>query len=74
MIACHYQPEEVERYWFAFVLYSVKRLSDEREADNLNGGSGENGFTLCQILRSAKLKYIPVDSLHFFCCLIIGQS
>ncbi|KAL2513200.1 Retinoblastoma-related protein 1 [Abeliophyllum distichum] len=51
-------PEEVERYWFAFVLYSVKRLSDEREADNSNGGSGENGFTLCQILRAAKLNIV----------------
>lgn len=51
-------PEEVERYWFAFVLYSVRRLSDEREADNSNGGSGENGFTLCQILRAAKLNIV----------------
>ncbi|CAK9178793.1 unnamed protein product [Ilex paraguariensis] len=50
-------PEETERYWFAFVLYSVKRLR-EREADNLNQGSNETGFTLCGILRVAKLNVV----------------
>ncbi|KAI8017159.1 Retinoblastoma-related protein [Camellia lanceoleosa] len=46
----------VYRYWFAFVLYSVKRLS-ETNADDSSQGTGGDGFTLCQILRVAKLKY-----------------
>lgn len=49
-------PEEAERYWFAFVLYSLKRLS-ERISDT-NQGTDENGFTLCQILRIAKLNIV----------------
>ncbi|KAI8032861.1 Retinoblastoma-related protein [Camellia lanceoleosa] len=44
-------------YWFAFVLYSVKRLS-ETNADDSSQGTGGDGFTLCQILRVAKLKYV----------------
>ncbi|KAF3434261.1 hypothetical protein FNV43_RR25364 [Rhamnella rubrinervis] len=47
-------PEEAERFWFAFVLYSVKRLSD-KNADNGQQGPNDNGITLCQILRAAKL-------------------
>uniref|UniRef100_A0A5B7AGK9 Retinoblastoma-related protein n=1 Tax=Davidia involucrata TaxID=16924 RepID=A0A5B7AGK9_DAVIN len=50
-------PEEAERYWFAFILYSVKRLI-ERNEDNVNQGSDENGFALCQILRVAKLNIV----------------
>ncbi|CAL5350546.1 unnamed protein product [Camellia sinensis] len=48
--------EEAEHYWFAFVLYSVKRLS-ETNADDSSQGTGGDGFTLCQILRVEKLKY-----------------
>ncbi|XP_061351152.1 retinoblastoma-related protein-like [Gastrolobium bilobum] len=46
--------EEAERYWFSFILYSIKRLtvknaeSEKEETDN-------NGLTLCQILRALKL-------------------
>ncbi|KAK4486358.1 hypothetical protein RD792_009030, partial [Penstemon davidsonii] len=40
-------PDEAERYLFALVLYSVRRLSE-------NG----KGLTLCQILRSSKLNII----------------
>ncbi|RZC17299.1 retinoblastoma-related protein 1-like [Glycine soja] len=46
--------EEAERYWFAFILYSVKKLiqkNDEGEKENT-----ENiGLSLCRILRAAKL-------------------
>ncbi|CAA0830033.1 Retinoblastoma-related protein 1 [Striga hermonthica] len=41
-------PDEAEKYWFAFILYLVRRL-------NLNGGLTKKGLTLCQILRAAKL-------------------
>ncbi|XP_057950261.1 retinoblastoma-related protein [Malania oleifera] len=47
-------PEEVERFWFAFISYSVKRLT-EQDADDVKPGSDENRITLCQILRVAKL-------------------
>nr|Q4JF75.1 RecName: Full=Retinoblastoma-related protein [Scutellaria baicalensis]BAE06273.1 retinoblastoma [Scutellaria baicalensis] len=40
--------DEAERYWFAFVLYSVRKLSE-------NGDSVEKGLNLCQILRAARL-------------------
>ncbi|KAK3015221.1 hypothetical protein RJ639_006859 [Escallonia herrerae] len=56
-IAFVHQPEEAEQFWFAFVLYSLKRLS-ERSADNANLETDENGFTLCQILRVAKLNIV----------------
>lgn len=40
-----------------FVLYSAKKLS-ARDEDNVREGSDDSGFTLCQILRAAKLKYV----------------
>ncbi|XAR58140.1 hypothetical protein NMG60_11026538 [Bertholletia excelsa] len=43
-------PEEAERYWFAFVLYSVKRLSQS--------DTGEHSFNICKILRVAKLNMV----------------
>ncbi|KAE9454815.1 hypothetical protein C3L33_13283, partial [Rhododendron williamsianum] len=49
--------EEAERYWFAFVLYSVRRLS-ESNTDDSSQGNGQNEFTLCQILRLAKLNIV----------------
>lgn len=49
--------EEAERYWFAFVLYTVRRLS-ERKAEDEQKGSDENEFTLGQILRVTELKYV----------------
>uniref|UniRef100_A0A1J3EYU2 Retinoblastoma-related protein 1 n=1 Tax=Noccaea caerulescens TaxID=107243 RepID=A0A1J3EYU2_NOCCA len=49
--------EEVERFWFAFVLYSVKRLTARKEAEGLSV-SGYNGFNLCQILRALKLNIV----------------
>ncbi|CAI9093324.1 OLC1v1028798C2 [Oldenlandia corymbosa var. corymbosa] len=48
--------EEAERYWFAFVLFSVKRLSS-REAPH-NSSENNNTFTLCHILRLAKLNFV----------------
>ncbi|WOG90025.1 hypothetical protein DCAR_0209266 [Daucus carota subsp. sativus] len=50
-------PEEAERYWFAFVLYSVKRLS-ESTSDSSNSEADDKGITLCQILRVAKLNLV----------------
>nr|GMD72812.1 retinoblastoma-related protein 1 isoform X1 [Ipomoea batatas] len=47
-------PEDAERYWFAFVLFSVKKLNG-READNSNHDTDGFGFNLCQVLRAAKL-------------------
>ncbi|XP_073129944.1 retinoblastoma-related protein [Henckelia pumila] len=44
-------PEEAERYWFAFVLFTVRRLMD-------NGGTTEKGPTLCHILRKARLNIV----------------
>ncbi|KZV57487.1 hypothetical protein F511_35212 [Dorcoceras hygrometricum] len=44
-------PEEAERYWFAFVLFTVRRLMD-------NGSTIQKGPTLCQILRKARLNIV----------------
>ncbi|XP_010520082.1 PREDICTED: retinoblastoma-related protein 1-like isoform X2 [Tarenaya hassleriana] len=49
--------EEAERFWFAFILYSVKSLS-ERKEENLQGVSSDNGLNLCQILRVLKLNIV----------------
>ncbi|PON58464.1 Retinoblastoma-related protein [Parasponia andersonii] len=52
-------PEDAERFWFAFVLYSVKRLScKEKEEDRVNQGSEDSGVTLCRILRASKLNIV----------------
>ncbi|KAH0891251.1 hypothetical protein HID58_053680 [Brassica napus] len=53
--------EEVERFWFASILYSVKMLSVRRQVDGKSVVAGGNGFNLCQILRALKLKYVIVD-------------
>ncbi|KAM5551544.1 retinoblastoma-related protein [Rosa sericea] len=50
-------PEEAERFWFSFVLFSVKTLS-EKSSDNSQKGSDDNGFSLIQILRAAKLNIV----------------
>ncbi|CAB4320419.1 unnamed protein product [Prunus armeniaca] len=47
-------PEEAEQFWFAFVLYSVKTLSE----NNSQMSSDDNGFSLFQILRAAKLNIV----------------
>ncbi|KAL3655900.1 Retinoblastoma-related protein 1 [Castilleja foliolosa] len=44
-------PDEAERNWFAFVLYLVTRLNENR-------GPAEEGLTFCQILRAAKLNIV----------------
>ncbi|GMI86207.1 RETINOBLASTOMA-RELATED, RETINOBLASTOMA 1, RETINOBLASTOMA-RELATED PROTEIN 1 [Hibiscus trionum] len=49
--------EEAERFWFSFVLYSLKRLS-EKTGENTQQESVESGFSLCQILRAAKLNIV----------------
>ena len=58
---CLYQLDEAERFWFAFVLFSIKRLI-EKNGDSEQQGSDDNGYTLCQILRAAKLKYVSDPS------------
>lgn len=50
-------PEEAERYWFAFILFSLKRLS-HKDAMEDAASNKEIGFNLCQILRVAKLNYV----------------
>ncbi|XP_057453588.1 retinoblastoma-related protein 1 [Lotus japonicus] len=46
--------EDAERYWFAFILYSVKRLTQNSEESGQE--EVENtGLTLCRILRAANL-------------------
>ncbi|TYH75463.1 hypothetical protein ES332_D04G020800v1 [Gossypium tomentosum] len=49
--------EEAERFWFSFVLYSLKRLS-EKVGENTQHESDESGFSLCQILRATKLNIV----------------
>lgn len=46
--------EEAERFWFALVSYFVKKLN-KKNRDNVRQKSDDNGLTLCQILRCAKL-------------------
>ncbi|XP_038690014.1 retinoblastoma-related protein-like isoform X2 [Tripterygium wilfordii] len=50
-------PEEAERFWFASVLYSVKRLREKNE-DNAQQGADCSGYNLCQILRVSKLSLV----------------
>lgn len=59
IVFCLYQVDEAERFWFAFILFSIKRLSEKKQ------GSDDNGYTLCQILRAAKLKYVYSNFLYF---------
>ncbi|KAG7031913.1 Retinoblastoma-related protein [Cucurbita argyrosperma subsp. argyrosperma] len=50
-------PEEANRFWSAFVLYSVKRLRD-KNSESSHQGSENNSFTLCHILRVCKLNIV----------------
>ncbi|XP_076892687.1 retinoblastoma-related protein-like [Bidens hawaiensis] len=50
-------PEEAQHYWFAFILFSLKRLS-QKDATEDAANTNDNGFNLCQILRVAKLNYV----------------
>ncbi|KAF5192402.1 Retinoblastoma-related protein [Thalictrum thalictroides] len=50
-------PEEIERYWFAFILYSVKRLSGKND-EIQDMEIDKNGFTLSQILKATKINII----------------
>ena len=69
-----YQLDEAERFWFTFVLYSIKRLS-EKNGDSEQQGSDDNAFTLCQILRAAKLKCVYDHASLLFCfCFCFGSS
>ncbi|XP_018440086.2 retinoblastoma-related protein 1 isoform X1 [Raphanus sativus] len=49
--------EEVERFWFAFILYSVKMLTVRKQVDG-QSVSCDSGFNLCQILRALKLNIV----------------
>ncbi|GAB4860659.1 Retinoblastoma- protein 1 [Ancistrocladus abbreviatus] len=55
-IGCN-APEELERYWFSFILFSVKRLSNGIE-DDTSQDIDQNGLTLCKILRAVKLNLV----------------
>lgn len=46
--------EEAERYWFAFILYTIKRLTQKNE-ESEKEEIENTGLTLCRILRAAKL-------------------
>ena len=75
-VFCLYQLDEAERFWFAFVLFSIKRLI-EKNGDSEQQGSDDNGYTLCQILRAAKLKYVSDHSnfLYFVInCFFVFQG
>ncbi|KAL1834381.1 hypothetical protein ACET3Z_004032 [Daucus carota] len=50
-------PEEAERYWFVFVLYSLKRLRQRNSNDSMTE-SDEKRVSLCQMLRAAKLNLV----------------
>nr|POF19686.1 retinoblastoma-related protein [Quercus suber] len=54
-VDCFWQRNE--KFWFAFVLFSIKRLS-EKNGDSEQQGSSDNGYTLYQILRAAKLNIV----------------
>ncbi|KAK8552689.1 hypothetical protein V6N12_041270 [Hibiscus sabdariffa] len=49
--------EQAERFWFSFVLYSLRRLS-EQSRENAEQEFDVNGFTICQILRATKLNIV----------------
>ncbi|KAK8643255.1 hypothetical protein V6N13_012559 [Hibiscus sabdariffa] len=49
--------EQAERFWFSFVLYSLKRLG-EQSRENAEQESDVNVFTICQILRATKLNIV----------------
>ncbi|KAM1360963.1 hypothetical protein ACFX2H_025997 [Malus domestica] len=53
----HWQLNKAKQFWFAFVLYSVKSLSN-KNSDNSQKSSDDNGFSLFQILRAAKLNIV----------------
>lgn len=56
----NHQPEEIGRYWSAFVLYCVPRLSTGEAQESQKEGR----ITLCQILRACDLAYVfPAFSL-----------
>lgn len=50
-------PEELERYLFAFVLYTSKRLG-ERSTGDASEGADHSGVTLCQILKAVNLNLV----------------
>ncbi|KAL2894820.1 Retinoblastoma-related protein [Bienertia sinuspersici] len=50
-------PEELERYMFAFVLYTSKRLAEKSSGDD-SEGANQSGITLCQILKAVKLNLV----------------
>lgn len=49
--------EEAERYWFAFVLYTVRRVG-ERKAEDEQNGSDETEVPLSRILKASVLNLI----------------
>ncbi|KVH95741.1 Cyclin-like protein [Cynara cardunculus var. scolymus] len=50
-------PEEAEHYWFAFLLFSLKRLGQRDAAEDATS-TNENGLNMCRILRVAKLNFV----------------
>lgn len=49
-------PEDHERFWFAAVLYTVKRLIGGNSVNKGNQANNHTGFTLYQILKVSKIK------------------
>jgi len=50
--------DDNERFWFASVLYTVKRLVGGNSVSKGNQADNDTGFTLYQILRVAKIKIV----------------
>ncbi|KAF0900005.1 hypothetical protein E2562_026247 [Oryza meyeriana var. granulata] len=64
-------PEEIERFWSAFVLYCVSRLG------KTGRGKEDGGITLCQILRAFRLNIVDFfKEMPQFCikvgCVLAG--
>uniref|UniRef100_A0A0D9XA92 Retinoblastoma-related protein 1 n=1 Tax=Leersia perrieri TaxID=77586 RepID=A0A0D9XA92_9ORYZ len=64
-------PEEIERFWSAFVLYCVSRLG------KAGRGKEDGGITLCQILRAFRLNIVDFfKEMPQFCikvgCVLAG--
>ncbi|KAK4794927.1 hypothetical protein SAY86_012921 [Trapa natans] len=49
--------EEAERHWFSFILYCVRKLG-RTNLDDEHDELKDDGFTLCQILKLAKLNMV----------------
>ncbi|XP_040383154.1 retinoblastoma-related protein 1 [Oryza brachyantha] len=60
-------PEEIERFWSAFVLYCVSRLG------KAGRGKEDGGITLCQILRAFRLNIVDFFKEMPQFCIKVGS-